>query len=412
MAPPAHWPCPAWRGARTAAPTYFPIVPETPAGVQYGGRYIGCLECADQAGNIFFTKGYPGVVRFKVERSGTLNAFRWAMRYQTGAPGENQGYSRGTGGQVRVELRKVAGDTMESTIPDLAPSALLAETQVNNGQAVQLVGSGGNPVWSFTQGVRVTRGDTLCLLFHQHHDTDWISINGGWQEAPPAFGADPGVNGPYWGDVAAGMKGDTVHRWGTRWYYRKVTNPFLNLHYSDGAVTGTGSGYSELSSAKNVGGTAMVRQRFLVQGSNRTCDGIWLRAWNEGGAASAPLVVTIEQEGGGLVLRKLLSHTSFPATQAGTDPIQWKFLKFQSPISLLKDQTYQVRLSSAAPGYRINAAQDYGKLGYSSANRWTSSIADFTTNNGGTWYGWTIQAWNPTQYRKDMWMHMALRVMA
>ena len=87
-------------------------------------------------------------------------------------------------------------------------------------------------------------------------------------------------------------------------------------------------------------------------------------------------------------------------------------MKFQTPITLLKDQAYQIHLSSAAPGYRINAAQDYGKLGYSSVNRWPSSIADFSMDHGATWYGWTIRSWNTTQYRKDMWMHMALRVMA
>ena len=82
------------RRATAAKPAFHPLVCETPAGEQYGGRYVGCLECADQAGNIFFTKGYPGVIRLKVERSGTWTG-------QWGSPA-----SRSRSGRRRLSVPK------------------------------------------------------------------------------------------------------------------------------------------------------------------------------------------------------------------------------------------------------------------------------------------------------------------
>ena len=398
-------------GEGAAAPlTFYPLVAEEPKGLQYGGRFFGCLESADQAGNIFFTKGYPGVIRFRVERTGDLAAFRWAMRYQTGKPGENTGYSRGGGGLIKAELRKVVGDTAEAAIPDMAPSGLVAETVINNGQTVPLVGSGGNPVWAFTQPVRVTKGTTLCLVFHQYHDTDWLSINGGWQEAPGAFGTAAGRNGPWYGDAWAGMKGDIVNRWGNRWYYRNVTTPYINFHYTDGVVTGSGTGFSSETGIKEIGGPAMARQRFLVTGYDRVVDALWLRVWNEGGAATAPLSIDLEHEGGGLILNRRVAVSRLAPVTFGTTPIDWTLVYFPSPITLLRNQSYQLRLSSAAPGYRINAAQDYLDLGYNSIDRWPSTSADFSLDGGASWYGWTIPKWNPNQYRKDMRMHIAFRI--
>ena len=75
-----------------------------------------------------------------------------------------------------------------------------------------MVGSGGNPVWRFITPRRVTAGSTLCLVFEQFHDINWVSINGGWLEAPGPTGLPGSRNGPWYGDVWAGMKGDRSTR--------------------------------------------------------------------------------------------------------------------------------------------------------------------------------------------------------
>ena len=99
-----------------------------------------------------------------------------------------------------------------------------------------------------------------------------------------------------------------------------------------------------------------------------------------------------------------------PPVTFGTDPVRWTFAPFPRGSPCASGAAYTIRLNSAAPGYRVNAVQDYAYLGYNSIDRCVSTIADFSPNSGAHWYGWTIPKWDPQRYRGDMRMPMAFRV--
>jgi hypothetical protein len=372
----------------------------------YCNKFYGCLMHSDTIGNTRFTKGRPVSVRFRAERSGQITSFRWNLRYNGISSQDKQetSYSLGDGGTVMVELRKndPAGGAAKWW-PDMTASGLLSKTSNNNGEAGTLVGRPTYPIWDLLTPVTVAAGQIYHLVFHQLEDNQAVSVNLFSTLNPIPVGS--GLHsGPYYDD-------DYAHLWAQAnyatngWFIRPHHAAFLEFIYADGQVTGIGERYASTSAQKAVGGANMVRERFTVQDYTRSIAGVWTRIWYTSGTPS-DLLVRLENNDGSPIEQVSIARTAISKTDLTTAPASWAYKAFSQPRTLAKGGSYRIRLSATSGSYWVNAVIDGTAVGYRSRNRWLGALAEFSTDGGSSWRGWTIDKFDPDTYRTDM--HLAI----
>ena len=384
----------------------------------YGGRFYGMGLHAVSPGNTRFYQDTPVSMRFKAERSGTVQGLRWEMRRNTKYYPNPHRYSEGNGGRVVIELRRDADGR-----PDMSAGGLLARTQPNNGDARPLCvrapewgadywkvnpARAGHETWSFGSGGAVTAGQTCHLVFVQLEPKAAVSINAlhnGTAQAGPDW------SGPYFGEAMQVMR-DAGDGRGFRTSALNSNGPLAHdLIYSDGQVTGTPLTYMGPPEME-IGGAKMVRQRFTVTDYGRTVDGVWLAAYRKGGSPS-DLLVHLERENGTALATASLSAAALPAFERDVSAHRWTKAAFGRTCELARGQTYHVRLSAATGTYYARAginATDRG--GFRNRNIcWTkaNAQAQHSSNGGASWRNWDIPDWGSFD-RPDMSLALLLTV--
>ena len=358
------------------------------ADLPYGGRFYGCLLQAERTGNSQIKRGRSVSVRFQAEESGTLRSFRWPLRCNRNS--SEVGYSNGDGGQLVVELRR----GLSSGLPDMSPAGRLAATPVNNNQAGTLVQNADNELWSFTAPAAVTAGGIYHLVFTQLHPTYWVSINAIFADVPGPTGQPGGRYGPYYGDAWTQLYQDQQGAWDDR-----ARISWVCFHYTSGLVTGVGENFAARSTIRSFGGRNLIRQRFTPS-TSFTADGVWFRVW-AGGAGGGDLQIRIES--GGSVLKALtVPRAGLPSGNSETTTMRWSRASLGGAVTLAARRTYDLVFAAPSGSYQSSAIRDGTSAGYTSRNRWQDSSAEFSTNGGSSWQGWSIGAWNPSRARRDM----------
>jgi hypothetical protein len=142
-----------------------------------------------------------------------------------------------------------------------------------------------------------------------------------------------------------------------------------------------------------------------VQAYTRSVGGVWTRAWYQSGAPT-DLILRLENNDGSLIEQVSIPRTQLSLTDLTTAPATWAYKAFSQPRTLAKGSSYRIRLSATSGSYWVNAVIDGTSVGYRSRNRWLGALAEFSTDGGSTWRGWTIDKFNPNEYRTDM--HLAI----
>jgi hypothetical protein len=332
------------------------------------------------------------------------------MRYNgVSSQGKNEtAYSTGNGGIVLLELRKnLSSGSPAQWWPDMSTTGLLAQTLKNNGKAEPLVGSYAYPVWSFTKPAAVTSGEIYHLVFHQLDANNALSVNLHTSTVPIPWGTPGGRAGPYYKD-------DWAHLWAldnyetNGWFHRPHHAAFVEFYYSDGHVSGVGETYASDSSRKTIGGLEQARERFTVSDYTRSVNGVWFRVWYETGTPSN-LVIRLEGEAGSIIEEVTVARSEITKADLTTTAAPWVYKAFPRRF-LEKGKTYQISFQCANGAYKTSAVQDGGAKGYRSRNRWIGALAEFSRDGGTTWKGWTIDKFNPNEYRTDMHMSVGFTV--
>ena len=363
----------------------------------YRNRLFGCAIHAEAVGNTRFSYQQPAAFRFAAERSGQISAVRWFLRYDQ--PVGHVGYSIGNGGSMRVELRTSDPKTGFPTSTVLARTATLTNL-LKRDRFAQTPLLAPYPV--------LTAGETYHLVFLQLDSSgkNEVSVNMLNTKSPIPLGLT-GRMGPFSGDTLAHL---WINNQG-RWYVREDRCPIFELTYTDGVACGIGWIFAHDTGDKRIGGSLMARQRFAVLDEPIRTDGIWVRIRKSGGSPSDLICQLIDASA-----NTIMEDIRVPAKQVVTSTrydaaVPWQFRSFSQPRTLAKGKTYLMRFSATSGDYWIGATQEGSAYGFEDRNIAPSSYAEFSSNGGTSWSGWSFTSESlGTQARTDMDLPVALQI--
>ncbi|MDX6750495.1 hypothetical protein SH611_11810, partial [Geminicoccaceae bacterium 1502E] len=261
---------------------------------------------------------------------------------------------------------------------------------------------------------RLTSGRPYHIVWYQVGSSGYVAVDFHYAYSPIPSGSKRG--GPYEGDDCPVQRGS-----GSSWEVVAEHGGFIQLYHKDGVTTGCPVVFSSGGFKKTYGGSTQIRQRFTMDASGRTVDGIWLRTWYQSGAPS-DLKIRVLQSGGASLAELRLKAGELPQTpnrldypdQPGNPAAVWTYKKFAQPLTLKPNEYYEVRLSADSGSYTMHAVQlgDPRSHGASSRNAWSSGRAEVSTNGGGSWRGWDDTKEAPGVARSDVLLPMAFSVVA
>lgn len=344
----------------------------------YRNRFLGCTVQAEAVGNTRYDYGKPAVFRFRAERTGQVRLLRWVNRVDTGTGSAHVGYSKGTGGTVRIELRT---NNPNGNVPS---TTVLAKTA----NLTNLLTRGTYTSAEFLTPYPTLSADEIYHLVFVQLDASGenaVSVNMLHTKMPIPLGGT-GRMGPFHGDVLA-------HLWtsnnGTTWFSRDDRCPIYELEYTDGQTCGQGWLFSHDSADKKVGGSAMARQRFVVLDYSRTAQGIWFRARKQG--SPSDLIVQLLED------NVLVEELRVPAAQLVTSTrydvtVPWQYKPFAQLRTLAKGKVYHLRFSATTGEYWFATNQRGKKFGFGERNMIEGNYAEYSANGGQSWAGWSFTA--------------------
>jgi hypothetical protein len=353
--------------------------PSLAANLPYGGIFYGNAVAADAIYPVKITYGRDADFRFRAERSGSVDSIQ--VNNRVNRSGEST-YSTATGGRVMIELRADDG-----TAQHLPSSTVLARSE-----SYVPSEAGDYPELAFDHPVTLQAGQIYHYVMVQLEPGQIASSNAN-------FVANAGgvADNPYFGDVFNVFYGN-----GSSWQIKRGSSdapngqliPAFELGYTDGVSVGAGMmAQKSATDAVGIGGGALARQIFEVDGADKHVTGLWLRPArisNDG----APLEVTLKDGSGRIAWQGEIPADQISRT-GGTDPrsaymngpVGWVYARFPETVTLESGQTYAVELGSSGK-YSIAATTDLsGKM--QDRNAWDSGFAQVSTDGGQSWTGWT-----------------------
>ncbi len=278
----------------------------------------------------------------------------------------SRGYSAGTGGRIKVELRTDG--------PDHFPSEAVLATGYDNNPM-----NGYFPVIRFSSPGKVKKGGLYHLVF-TNVDPDpaanWVSIDSLLAVAPgERVPTDP---------RQPGLSDDLAVIYGTReansWRLRPGETPIFQVAYADGHKQGQGYMESMIRNAHAISGQAAVREVFTVRDANRKVASLAIRLKRLNGRGA--LDVRLETGGG-----SVLEDASIPAASIPTED-GWINVPFKGPRVLSVGGSYRIILTAPADTtYSIYSVDKGSHYGFDPATYFHDGHAEFTTGSG--WTGWT-----------------------
>lgn len=342
-----------------------------------GATFYGSGLNADSLANTTVGESGQSVsFRFVAAHTGTLQQIRpWLMFGETG-------YSKGTGGSLRIEVRPDDGTMNHLPGSDVLGSTVDASPTAN----------GKFPLITFSSPAKLEEGQLYHLVWTNPDpdaNSNFVSVN--CLMTRPA----PVPRQPTMSDLDFTM----FHRFGTSvWKIREGYTPVLELDYADGFSHGVG--YMEVwnrGGLQKISGGTAVRQSFTVSGPDRTVSRVSVRLSRESG--SGDLTVRLEQADGTLVEEGRIPAGSVKMSDAssGFPESTWVGIDFTSKQKLVSGQKYNlVLMAPADTSYPIYAIRDGTGYGFKPTTVFADGYAQF--NSGSGWVGWTM--WGETN-RKE-----------
>lgn len=359
---PTPTPSPAPTPSPSPSPAPAPSPSPSPAPAPSQSGFYGANVGGDDLGNVQ-VGGPDGAptrrvsYRFTALHSGPLQAMRvYIMHTQSG-------YGAGTGGKLKFDVYASGADGFP-TGPVLGTGLETAPTshgylplETFSTQPTLVAGQTYHVVWSNTDANPAANFVSMNALLTNTHATQ------------PTM--------PTWETFVQESAGAGWTR-----SYGGGALPIMDLQYADGFHHGTG--YMEVFGTQNITGTSRVRETITVTGVSRTVTGIGLRVRRVSGAD--PLIVAIETAAGQPVAQA--------TTTAPTTTMNWVTLQLAATLTV--GQSYRLVLSSPASStFSVFALRD-GSLsyGFSTATVFADGRAEFSTNGGTSWVGWSM--WGET----------------
>lgn len=270
-------------------------------------------------------------LRFRAQHTGQLRAIRvYLMFGEDETHPSEPGYSGGSGGTVRVEIRRDDGTANH------APVATAFGTAVHRNP----IAAGIVPQIAFPAPLpRLEAGRLYHLVFangDRDPKTNFVSLNFNWYEGvrgrrQPTYSDTDlftllRLNGGPWTDATATFEGQNH-------------TPVFELDYADNFVEGR-SGYIEVwgDSPHQISGPQQVRETFRVTGRPRRVSRVSVRVARRRG--TEPLIVRLERADGARIDQGPAVVSSAPTTTGYV----WMTYAFPSPRMLLPGQTYNLVL--------------------------------------------------------------------
>ena len=272
------------------------------------------------------------------------------------------GYSAGTGGRLRIELRSDDG----------TPGHMPSNTALASGSLSDPGTGGWNQVVTLS-GARPLGAGQLYHIVFLNTDPDpvanYVSINtldndGASPMQPGVSNEDLAVNrilqpGGGWSCVCDGA------------------TPIFALSYANGATQGQGYMDVKVSGTLPISGDNQVREIFTVSGGDRTVSRVSVRLRRTGSAG--PLTVRLERNDGSVVEEGTIAASAVSTSHA------WVTYNFATNHTLASGQTYRLGLKATAGGtYEIYPLQEGSNYGFSVPSMFTDGRFQYSTD-GAIW---------------------------
>ena len=272
-------------------------------------------------------------LRFRAQHTGALRGIRVYLMFGKDETNPDEpGYSGGSGGSVRVEVRRDDGTANHFPLGTALGSAVLMSP----------IAAGIVPQITFPAPLpRLEAGRLYHLVFSNADGVpgkNYVSVNFNWYEPvrgnrQPTYGDTNlftllRLNGGRWADATATFDGQNH-------------TPVFELSYADGFNEGR-SGYIEVwvDSPQAISGNKQVRETFRVSGRERKVSSVSARVARKSG--SDPLMIRLEQADGRLIEQGIAVASSAPTTTGYV----WMIYPFATPRTLAQGQGYNLVLQA------------------------------------------------------------------
>lgn len=253
-------------------------------------------------------------VRFLCEHTGAID--RIVQQYQN----KSAGYTGGTGGQIKWELR-----TDDGTANHFPSSTVLWTTTDTNPKNAA---SGTVIQWfNVSPAVSVTAGTLYHIVYTNidpYPDTNYVSYDGIYtsKNSSPVQ--------PCYTDT------NLMTLWnGPTWQTNLHITPEFNVHYADGYAQGTG--YVDSTTV-----SSPATETFTVSGGDKVATSV--------SAAGSALIFSVQTSGGTVLASGAGSASSYPG---------WQTYLFPQPVTLKNGQAYKLVISGSV--YRaVQKGNKYG----------------------------------------------------
>ena len=314
----------------TNTPSTAPTSPPTSSSGTYGPGVDMDSKNNQQIGT---SSNYRYSIKFRANHSSQVTGFRLQWR-----SGPVYSGTAGNYGIIRISLRTDNGSGLPS-------NTILASIDVNPNNFPGI----GIRTTNFPNPPSLTNGNLYHLHLenvHPNPSSSYISINSVF-----TYNTDTAVLGrhtPHFRNEDYGLLRSTN---GGSWAAQNRDTPALDIIYANGGHDGFAYQSIALSSAYPmplIGGNNMVRERFTVQGGNKTVTRLWARIGRISGSGNA--VLSLENSNGTVIEQgQAQGSGSIPTIPQGgiaNSKGTWVSYTLTQPRTLTNGQTYNLRVST------------------------------------------------------------------
>ncbi len=243
--------------------------------------------------------------------------------------------------------------------------------------------------YNFTSPATLTAGRRYHIVYHNidsRPTSNWISVNDIFAYNESSVTRPPSLTSDY--AVLSEEEGS--------WDVEDNYTAAVDLTYANGRHDGQSYIEAMIAQYGSIAGSAnMVRETFVVSGSNRTITSASVRLRRSYG--SSPLVVRLETAGGSALGSASIPASAVPVSRPGdfgrSVSEVWVNANFGKSITLAKGVRYNLRLSTGSgTEYTTIPLREGTDSGFASY-RFTDGSGQRSTNGGRSWAN--LYEWSP-----------------
>jgi hypothetical protein len=322
--------------------------------------------CGDGLGNMEVGKlaGRQVSYRFRAKQTGTVTGVR--IYVKTGS-----GYSLGTGGSIKCDLRDNTTGDVPVTSPNLA--------------TVTIADPATGSIWrtlTFDSSATVTKGELYHLVFTNPDatpTTNYVSING---TAFTLGGSNP--RQPMWSDDDMAVLIYDTSTAGRYWTVMGRRSPIFGLVYNDASQKGNGViNIASSSLLTNIGGGNEIRQPFTPTGNKGPFRDVCIWMYKNGAAVPTQDCEVYIRDSSFNIL-----HTARIAPSHVSPDADYARARFANNFTLTGSTLYYLHLRAYyanSTDYKIFPTESGTSQGFATEWLFDDGIAQYTTDRGVTW---------------------------